>query len=287
MEQSRWQPLAGCAVVALATNVPGPLAAAQLGRMGASVIKLEPPHGDALEAACPDWYAAVTEGMRVERIDLKCARATLLAHLARADVLLTTMRPRALHAAGLDWDGVHAAFPRLCHIAVVGESGENADRAGHDLTYQARAGLLAPPSLPRAVAADMFTAERAVNAALAALLHRDRTGRATHHEVAIAQSAAILADAFRYGLTRPDGPLGGALPCYNLYRSADGWIALAALEPHFQAKLAQALGVDANDRDALAARFAEHTSAHWEELAQSWDVPLASLARDAAEMTHE
>lgn len=282
MDAGTWLPLEGCRIVALATNIPGPAAAARLARLGAQVTKLEPAHGDPLEAAAPRWYAELTAGMTVERIDLKCARARLVAHLARADLLITTLRPRALSGAQLDWSDLHPAFPRLCHVAIVGDVGENADRAGHDLTYQARAGLLAPPSMPRTVAADMFAAERAVSASLAALFHRERTGAGTRHEIAIAQSAAALTEAVRHGLTSPGGPLGGAYPFYNLYRSADGWIALAALEPHFQARLREVLHLRDLDRDALAARFVEHTSSYWDEVAQLHDLPIAALPRGDA-----
>lgn len=269
------KPLDGIRVVALATNIPGPLAAADLARLGAAVVKVEPPPGDPLEQAAPGWYGAITAGMRVERIDLRCARARLIAHLATADLLITTMRPRALRAAELDWEDLHATFPRLCHVAIVGESGEAADRAGHDLTYQARAGLLAPPAMPRTVLADMFAAERAAGAALALLFGRERSGEAARTEIAIADGAAVLTEAMRHGLTTASGPLGGALPFYSLYRSADGWIALAALEPHFQTRLREVLHVDARDREALSARFAEHSSAYWDETARAHDLPIA------------
>ena len=271
------RPLTGVRIVALVTNIPGPLAAAQLAWLGARVVKIEPPHGDALEAAAPAWYRALVADVRVERIDLRCAQARLLAHLAGADLLLTSMRPRALQAAGLAWDELHATFPRISHVAIVGEGGANGDRAGHDLTYQARAGLIAPPAMPRTVIADMFAAERAVSASLVALYARERGGEGARYEIAIADGAAALADAVRHGLTTADGPLGGALPYYGLYRTADGWIALAALEPHFQTRLHDAMQVDVHDRNALAARFAQETSAYWEEAARVQDLPIAAI----------
>jgi crotonobetainyl-CoA:carnitine CoA-transferase CaiB-like acyl-CoA transferase len=163
------------------------------------------------------------------------------------------------------------------HVAIVGERGEHADRAGHDLTYQARAGLIVPPAMPRTVIADMFAAERAVSAAITGLYDRERSGEASRFEVAIADGAAALTDAIRHGLTTAGGPLGGALPYYSLYRAADGWIALAALEPHFQTRVREALNADANDREALAARFAEQTCAYWEEQARAYDLPIAAL----------
>ncbi|MHB8238711.1 MAG: CoA transferase [Vulcanimicrobiaceae bacterium] len=273
---SPWQPLSGCRVAALVTNIPGPLAAAELARLGAEVIKIEPPLGDALETAAPRWYAQLVAGMRVLKLDVKRSRSTLLAELIRADVLLTSMRPKALTAAGLQWDELHAASPRLCHIAIVGEAG-CADRAGHDLTYQARAGLLEPPAMPRSLFADLFAAQRATQIVAAALYDRERTGTGTYHEVAIADGAAQLSDPVRYGLTGDSGSLGGALPVYRLYRSADGWIALAALEPHFRGRLLEALCLETLDVQALESRFAERSSTHWEEVAQHYDLPLAPV----------
>ncbi|HLI96721.1 MAG TPA: CoA transferase, partial [Candidatus Baltobacteraceae bacterium] len=245
-------------VLALVTNVPGPLAAARL-TDGAQVVKVEPVQGDPLAAAAPAWYAAITERMEVLRLDLRSPeqRARVDDLLDSADVLITAMRGSALSRLGLNWARLHARHPRLCHIAIVGEAAPNDDRAGHDLTYQAQAGLVDPPAMPRSVFADLFAAERAVAATYRALFERERTRRGTRVEIAIANGATELADAVRYGLTTADGPLGGALAVYRLYQTTDGWIALAALEPHFQARVREALHVTSLDVAELAAIFAE------------------------------
>lgn len=268
-------------VLALVTNIPGPLSAWMLARDGAQVTKIEPPQGDPLGAAAPGWYAQITEGLQVLRLDLKepADRERMQALLGSADVLITAMRSSALERLNLEWKQLHARYPRLCHIAIVGEASPNGDRAGHDLTYQAQAGLVDAPAMPRSVFADLFAAERAAAAAYRALYERERTGEGMRAEVAIANGAAQLADALRYGLTTPDGPLGGALPVYRLYETADGWIALAALEPHFQAKLRDALQLQSLDTAALGARFAERSSAEWEELARQFDLPLCAVAK--------
>lgn len=268
-------------VLALVTNIPGPLAAAALAADGAAVVKVEPPQGDPLEAASPDWYGAVAAGMEVVRLDLKAVEARdVLADLLReSDVLITAMRRSALDRLGLGWTRLHEQHPRLCHVAIVGEAPPNDDRAGHDLTYQAQAGLVDPPAMPRSVFADLFAAERAVAAVYRALLQRERTGNASMVQIAIADGASQLADALRYGLTDADGPLGGRLPIYKLYETRDGWIALAALEPHFRARLQEALHIDALDAAALCARFAEQPCAYWEDLARRYDLPLCAVTK--------
>ena len=75
-------------------------------------------------------------------------QAKLAELLAGADVLLTSTRPAALARLGLDWPTLSARYPRLCHVAIVGYPAPDEDRAGHDLTYQASAGLLEPPRFP-------------------------------------------------------------------------------------------------------------------------------------------
>ncbi len=278
MEFSYEKPLEGVRVLALVTNVPGPIAAASLARLGAEVTKVESPAGDSLEPAAARWYAEIVRDLRVLRLDLKCASATLLAELAKADVLITAMRARSLKGAGLEWGELHAKFPRLAHVAIVGEAAPNDDRAGHDLTYQARANLIAPPAMPRTLFADMFAAERTVAAALLALYERERTGAGSRHEIAIADGARVLSDPVRHGLTSAEGALGGGFAGYAIYRTADGWIALAALEPHFQQRLLRALDLPAIDAAALRKRFAERENAYWEMLAGKEDLPLATIA---------
>jgi alpha-methylacyl-CoA racemase len=272
--------LDGVTVVALATNIPGPLAAARLRAMGARVVKIEPPRGDALALASPSWYAEIHEQLDVVRLDLRDDAGTAALHdrLSNADVLLTAMRGAALARLGLDWKTVHARYPRLSHVAVVGEAAPHDDRAGHDLTYQARAGLLAPPALPRTVLADLAAAERAVSAALAALLQRARTGSGSRVEIAIVDSAVAFAAPLRHGLTGPRDVLGGALDAYNLYRSSDGWVAVAALEPHFAERLKKMLGIDTLDAVTLNAALGARNSQTWEREAAAHDVPLAAVS---------
>ncbi len=158
------------------------------------------------------------------------------------------MRTGAIARLGLNWNDLHGRFPDLCHVAIFGEAYPNDDRAGHDLTYQARAGLLVPPTMPQSVFADLFAAERAVSAALNALYERDRTGVAARFDIAIEQVAQTLTAPARYGLTSEGGPLSGTLPEYRLYRTSDGWLALAALEPHFQTRVMDVLELQVTGR---------------------------------------
>lgn len=273
-------PLAGIRVLVLAVNLPGPLVAARLHALGATVTKIEPPEGDPLAAACPAWYAALHVGQRIERLSLRdaAARLRLDALLAATDLLITAMRPAALARLGLDWAALQASYPGLSQVAILGYPGPAADRPGHDLTYQAEAGLLQPPYLPRALLADSAGAEQAVSAALALLLAQARGQGSYYAEVTLAGAAEAFAAPLRHGLTAPGGVLGGGLPGYGLYPAQDGWVAVAALEPVFRQRLETALGGPLTG-DALAAFFRTQPADAWAAWGRAHDIPVA-VVRD-------
>ena len=271
--------LAGLRVVSTALNLPGPAACARLRELGAQVAKVEPPTGDPFEAFCPGWYRRLHDGMEVARVDLKSGtgREALDAMLAKADLFVTAQRPSALARLGLDAATLESRYPRLCHVAITGHPAPHEEVPGHDLTYLATHGLLAPPAMPVTLFADMAGAERAVTTALALVIARDRTGRGGSAQSALEDAARALAQPLHEGLTRRDALLGGGYAGYNLYGARDGWIAVAALEPHFAERLAQALGLEELSIEALRQRFAAETADHWQRWAAERDLPIAAL----------
>jgi alpha-methylacyl-CoA racemase len=272
-------PLAGFRILSIAVNIPGPVAAAQLVRLGAAVTKVEPPGGDLLAVAAPAWYQELHSQQRLVALDLKTAEGQAEFHglLSDSDLLLTSTRPAALARLGLGWGELATRYPRLCQVAIIGYPPPQENKAGHDLTYQASLGLVEPPSLPRTLLADLGGAERAVQAALALLLARERGQGAGYQEVTLAEAAEALAAPWRHGLTRPGGTLGGGLPGYGLYPAQEGWVAVAALEPHFLERLGQALGLAALTAEALAAAFGERPAEAWERWAAEHDLPLVAV----------
>jgi crotonobetainyl-CoA:carnitine CoA-transferase CaiB-like acyl-CoA transferase len=251
------------------------------------VTKIEPPAGDPLALACPEWYARLHAGVEVLPCDLKAAegQAALDRLLGGSDLLLTAGRPASLARLGLAWPELAGRYPRLCQVAIVGYRPPAGERPGHDLTYQAELSLVEPPRLPLTVLTDLAGAERAAAAALALLLGRERAvaaGRMPPPEerfalVPLAEAAADMAEPLRLGLTAPGGPLGGGLPGYALYRAAEGWVAVAALEGHFQARLAAGLGLPELTHKALAAAFAARPAAEWQTWAAGLDLPLVAV----------
>src|SRR5579864_185864 len=271
--------LSGTKIVSLALNAPGPVAAARLTKLGAEVTKVEPPSGDATRTAAPDWYESLCQGQTVVRLDLKSAdgRATLDDLLATADLLLASFRPSALQRLGLDWESLHARHPRLCFVGIVGYLAPLQERTGHDLTYQCDLGLLRPPQMPPTLFIDLAGAERAVSMALALLNRAARRGEAGCAWVSLHECARELAAPLKAGLTTSDGLLGGAYPLYGFYRANDGWIAIAALEPHFAQKLLSELGLEKADRTALERIFLQRKAASWEKWAAELDLPLVAV----------
>jgi len=274
------KPLNGFQIVTLAINAPGPVAAARLRAMGAAVVKIEPPGGDPLARLCPPWYEELTEGQQVRQLDLKqfAGREQLHRILGESDLLLTATRPAAMERLELDWPRLHHAHPKLCQVAIVGQFAPNDNLAGHDLCYQASVGLVAPPQLPNTLVADLAGAERAVSAALALLLERERTGIAAYAQVALQNAAEAFTPPLRHGFTVPGGLLAGGLPGYNIYQTLKGWIAVGALEPHFLERLVRELQLETASREEFQSAFLARAAEEWERWAISGWAPAPNNA---------
>jgi alpha-methylacyl-CoA racemase len=258
-------------IVSIAQNVPGPVAVANLVRRGAEAIKIEPPSGDQLATLCPRWYSELHQGVRVERTDLKSAAGmqALKTFLRSADLFLASQRPAALQRLGLDAPALLGEFPALRHLNIVGDTA-HPGQSGHDLTYLARHGLISN-SMPLTLIADMVGAERATTAAIELM----QSPPGTTSVVGLADAIADLAAPLRHGLTAPGGPLGGGNPAYRLYPARDGAIAVAALEPHFRARLYELLG--AADGTDLSRAFATKPAREWEQWALDHDLPIVAV----------
>ena len=198
--------LAGLRVVDL-TDETGHLAGRILADLGAEVLKVEPPDGDATRRRGPfvggephpdagaQWLAR-NLGKRSVVLDLDAAadRERLHALLREADVLLETCAPEALDRLGLGAAALAALNPRLvvCSITPYGRSGPKAGLRGSDLTALAASGNLfmtgdaerAPVRCSMPVTHYHGAAEAALGV-LFALWHRDRTGRGQHVDVAL------------------------------------------------------------------------------------------------------
>lgn len=271
--------LSGIKIVSLSINTPGPVAAARLATLGASVTKVEPPAGDPLKLFARSWYDSMCEGQTVITLDLKnsSGRPQLDALLDDAHLLLASYRPSALQRLGLDWENLHARFPRLCFAGIIGYPPPLEEKSGHDLTYLAETRLVIPPELPSTLFVDLAGAERCVSQALALLLHLARTGEAGCALISLYECAEELHAPVKAGLTNRGGVLGGGSPFYGLYETRDGWIAVAALEPHFAQRLTSELNLSKADHSCFAHAFRERSAAEWEKWASERDLPVVKV----------
>lgn len=284
------KPLRGQRVLSLALNLPGPAALMRLHQMGARCTKLEGPAGDPMGHYKPQAYSEMHAGIKLVKADLKteAGQKKLHALLAQTDVLLTSFRPSALNKLGLGWKVLHKAYPQLNLIAIVGAPGARAEEPGHDLTYMADNGLVTGLDLPPSLFADMGGALMTSEATLQAVLLRRSKGQGVQFEVALSEAARWLALPRHWGLTLPDGSVGGAHAGYRVYPCKDGRVAVAALEPHFAAALCEAAQVPVKDmrtlfhpatHAAIAAFLAGQTRKQLDKLAVARDIPLHTLPR--------
>jgi crotonobetainyl-CoA:carnitine CoA-transferase CaiB-like acyl-CoA transferase len=265
--------------VSLAGTLPGPVAARRLTREGAEVIRVEGPGGDILRTVAPALVDDLTRDQETVQLNLKdpADQQVLADLLSGAHLLLTSSRPAALARLGLTRQSVAQRWPRLAWVAIVGATGEGSEEAGHDLTYQAEAGLLGSGTeLPRVLLADLSCAERVVTEAVLALREVESHGTGGYSEVGLLESARDLGEPLRHGLTAPGGVLGGGNPAYNVYPARTGRVALAALEPHFWSRLLELLAVEGT-HEALAATFLQRDADEWAAWGLTHDIPVVAV----------
>lgn len=267
-------PLAGVRIVSLAQNLPGPLVVSRLVAAGASATKVEPPGGDPMARYSRRWYRELHRNVAVVSLDLKSVpgRQALDERLAAAEMLITSQRPSALARLGLGWRPLSRRHPHLRVVAIVGDT-RTPEEPGHDLTYQAAAGLVGD-TVPRTLLADILGADEATIAALL-LLRQPAPARAV---VGLCDALAVAARPWQLGLTRPDGLLGGGRPAYAVYETRRGRVAVAALEPHFEARFYEALGLEPGADPSEALR--QRTARQWHRRATRIGLPLVALPED-------
>jgi crotonobetainyl-CoA:carnitine CoA-transferase CaiB-like acyl-CoA transferase len=308
--ERRAAPLAGVVVVDLSRLLPGPLTSRLLADLGARVIKVEEPRsGDPVRLAPPirgatsALAALLLSGVESIALDLdqEPAREVLHRLLEDADVLLESFRPGTLARFGLAPEELRRRHPHLviCSLSGFGQDGPRAARAGHDLTYQALAGTLAPAArMPAVPVADHAGAWSAALAVLAALYRRDSAppdaagaGEGEHVDASLYDAALhtnLVNWAAEAAGERAVGErlaLSGALACYNLYGTNDrGYVALACLEPHFWRRFCGAvekpewvrrhLDAGAGFKREVQKLVGRRGRAEWAELAERLDLPI-------------
>ena len=296
-------PLDGIRVVDLTSYIAGSYAAMQLADMGADVVKVESPEGDAFREL-PGFFGW-NRGKRSISVDLKTpeGREVVERLAARGDVVMENMRPGVAERLGVGWTRLAALNPRLvyCSVTAFGSTGPGAERPGFDPIFQALGGLMTlqgfggPPQYLRTAPTDYYTAALATQAILAALFTRERTGRGQRVETSLLRG--VLALQSGVAVDYPGKPsLVRDNPTYRLYQAGDGqWFFLAVGNQSFWVKLTKALGLERvaddprfgswllrvqNNADLLPileARFREKPRTEWLELLAAHDIPAAPV----------
>ena len=296
-------PLDGIRVVDLTSYIAGSYAAMQLADMGADVVKVESPEGDAFREL-PGFFGW-NRGKRSISVDLKTpeGRAIVERLATGGDVFMENMRPGVAERLGVGWTRFAALNPRLvyCSVTAFGSTGPGAQRPGFDPIFQALGGLMTlqgfggPPQYLRTAPTDYYTAALATQAILAALFTRERTGRGQRVETSLLRG--VLALQSGVAVDYPGKPsLVRDNPTYRLYQAGDGqWFFLAVGNQSFWVKLTKALGLERvaddprfgswllrvqNNADLLPileARFREKPRTEWLELLAAHDIPAAPV----------
>lgn len=248
--------LSGYRVLDCSIAMAGPFAAQRLGDLGADVVKVEPTGGEwqrfrsaggATGNRINTSFLSLNRNKRSLAIDLKseAGKAVLLELVKTADVFIQNYRPGVAKRLGVDYETLSAINPRLIYVSMsgYGETGPYVARPGQDLILQAMSGAMLstgragdPPAPAGQYLADAVTAYSAFEGALAALLHRERTGEGQLVEVNMLDAVLTIQmqelSVFTAGgvpQTRSAEPHAHCYirSPYGVFATADGYIVIA------------------------------------------------------------
>jgi alpha-methylacyl-CoA racemase len=303
-------PLSGITVLEVGGMGPSPFAGMLMADLGARVVRVDRPESVGRDAS--DGSQVLHRGKRSVALDLKHpdGMAALLKMTRQADVLVESFRPGVAERIGIGPETVMGENPRLVYARMTGwgQDGPEASRAGHDVGYLARTGLLhaigepTAPSIPLALVGDFAGgALYLVIGILAALRETAVSGQGQVIDAAITDGAAHMGTMV-FGMLaagtwedqRQANLIDGGCPFYAVYATSDGrHLAVGAIERTFYAGFLRGLGLDEvelpnrSDRShwpELRARFAEiiatRTQAEWIKVFAGTDAcvePVLSL----------
>lgn len=270
--------LDGLKVIDLTQRLPGPFCTMLLADMGADVVQVENPLGDATRtlalAGSPPGAAHALLGRNKRSVVLnlksEAGREACLRLVAGADVVVEGFRPGVAQRLGIGYEEAKRLNPAVvyCSISGYGQDGPYRTAPGHDLNYLGIAGILdmtrgrdGHPAIPGVQIADVAAGSlSAAVAILAAAFHRQRSGQGQFIDVAMLDGLVAMLSMHAMGVlaggaspTGGTGLLSGGHPCYALYPTADGWLTVGCTEEHFWRNFCVFLGRE----DLVAEMWAE------------------------------
>jgi crotonobetainyl-CoA:carnitine CoA-transferase CaiB-like acyl-CoA transferase len=244
--------LDGIKVLDLTRVLAGPWATMTLGDLGAEIWKIEQPGaGDDTRGWMPPsvegistYYLGANRNKKSLAVDIGTAEGReIIVELAKqADILVENFRPASLRKFKLTYEDLKAINPRLivCSISGYGRGHAQEDRPGYDFIIQAESGFMAitgerdgDPMRLGVAFIDLVTGMNAVQAVLAALYMRERTGEGQWLDIGLNDSALFLLANVASGYLntgKEHGRYGNAHPSiapYQIFACADGRIAIA------------------------------------------------------------
>ena len=243
--------LQGLKVVEFCEIAAGPFCAMLLADMGADVIKVERPVGDAMRMWPPvnDGYsenlASINRNKRSVVLDLKTEEGVRAAKaiILDSDVVVENFRPGVMARLGIGYDSMSAEKPSLiyCSISAFGQEGPRSKEGGFDLTMQAMSGIMSvtgePDGAPTKCGVPLCDFVAALYGAFgisAALNERRRTGKGQNIDVSMlgtALAVAALQTSEFFGTGKDPRKLGSAHPRnapYQAFRAENGYFGMAA-----------------------------------------------------------
>ena len=258
------QPLSGVRVLDLSRILAGPHAAQSLADLGAEVLKLEAPWGDDTRSWGPpfqpgfdgenvaSYFLSCNRGKRIESVNIKTEQARIQALVRDVDVVIENFKPGTFEAIVADVpDNVI-----VCSISGYGQNGPRRNEVAFDLTMQARSGIMSitgdaegAPAKVGVAWIDVMTGMNAVSSILAALYHREKTGKGARIDISLWDTAlASLVNQGHNALTGiTPGRMGSAHPNlvpYRVFEASDGWFAIGVGTENQWHKLVAALDLD-------------------------------------------
>ena len=255
-------PLSGLRVFDLTRVLAGPTCTQMLADLGAEVIKIEKPgSGDDTRGFAPPYmpgtkesayFTGVNRNKFSVTLDIAQPEGQAIAKrlIAQSDILVENFKVGALAKYGLAYEQLREEFPGLiyCSITGFGQTGPYAPRPGYDSLIQAMGGIMSltgePDGMPQKVGvpvADLFAGLYGCIGILAALRHREATGRGQKIDIGMldAHVAWLANQAMNYLATGENPPrLGNQHPNivpYQVFATADGYIVLSVgNDPTFQ-----------------------------------------------------
>ena len=272
---TRSGPLADLTIIDCTMALAGPFGTGLLADLGANVIKVEPPEGDAfrpLPPFPPDYghaargseagmdygapFAGVNRNKRSIRLDLKTAedREILLALCSQADAIVENMRAGVMDKLGLGYETIAGKNPRIVYGAVRGfgdpRTGESpySDWPCLDVAAQSFGGLVnANGELSNVAIADIYPGTLMALGLVSAVYHAKQTGQGQFFDVAMydAMLAMLQTNVAAYGFSgavaADDGPRRRVLVPFGLFPASDGRVAIAAPQPNHWEALCKAM----------------------------------------------